>query len=85
MPQFSIRGVIPPIVTPFTPGAESIDGDALQAHADWLFEKGVHGLMPCGTTGEGPLLTVSERKEVLDIVVEAVDGVLCCELGTLSL
>ena len=74
MTQFRIRGVIPPIVTPFTPGAESIDGDALQAHADWLIEKGVHGLMPCGTTGEGPLLTAAERKEVLDMVAEAADG-----------
>ena len=74
MTELKIRGVIPPIVTPFTPGAESIDRDALQAHSDWLIEKGVHGLMPCGTTGEGPLLTVSERKEVLDIVVEVADG-----------
>ena len=74
MKPFSIRGVIPPVVTPFTPGSERIDGDALQAHVNWLIEKGVHGLMPCGTTGEGPLLSLSERKEVLTLVLEATGG-----------
>jgi len=69
--SFVIRGVIPPLVTPLTDGGKDIDEDALQAHVTWLIEKGVRGVMPCGTTGEGPLLATSERKRVLEVVSEA--------------
>jgi len=39
---------------------------------EWLIEKGIHGMMPCGTTGEGPLLTVLERKHVVEVVTTTV-------------
>jgi dihydrodipicolinate synthase/N-acetylneuraminate lyase len=74
MTQFHIRGVIPPLVTPYTGDSGAIDGETLQRHVDWLIGKGVHGLMPCGTTGEGPLLTSAERNQVLDLVLGAADG-----------
>ena len=69
-----LRGVIPPIFTPFTYGGEAVDSDALGAHAGWLLEKGVHGLMPCGTTGEGPLLSSEERMQVLGVVLDVAAG-----------
>ena len=40
--------------------------DALRAHAEWLIEVGVDGLLAAGTTGEGPLLS---DEEVLRAVV----------------
>ncbi len=70
----SLRGVIPPIFTPFTPGGDQVDFDALATHADWLLERGIHGLMPCGTTGEGPLLSTEERVQVLGAVLDAAGG-----------
>ncbi len=70
MDSFAIRGVIPPIFTPFTKGGERVDEGALRAHVHWLIEKGVHGLMPCGTTGECALLSGAERRRVLEVVVE---------------
>jgi dihydrodipicolinate synthase/N-acetylneuraminate lyase len=70
--SFSVTGVIPPLLTPFADSGTRVDEGALRAHAHWLVDKGVHGLMPCGTTGEGPLLTVPERKRVVEVVVEAV-------------
>ena len=69
-----LRGVIPPIFTPFTSGGVQVDFDALATHAGWLLERGVHGLMPCGTTGEGPLLSTKERSQVLAVVLDAVAG-----------
>ncbi len=69
----TIRGVIPALLTPLADSG-SIDENALCAHVEWLIEKGVHGLMPCGTTGEGPLLTMPERKHVVRIVTATVDG-----------
>jgi 4-hydroxy-tetrahydrodipicolinate synthase len=50
-----------------------MDAAALRLHVDWLISKGIDGLMPCGTTGEGPLLDASERKCVLETVVEIVN------------
>jgi dihydrodipicolinate synthase/N-acetylneuraminate lyase len=69
-----LRGVIPPIFTPFTTGGTKIDLDALVTHADWLLSRGVHGLMPCGTTGEGPLLSGEERMQVTAAVIEVASG-----------
>ena len=68
---FAIRGVVPPLFTPFTDHDNQVDEDALRAHVRWLIDRGVHGLMPCGTTGEGALLTAAERKRVAEVVVEA--------------
>jgi dihydrodipicolinate synthase/N-acetylneuraminate lyase len=72
--SFTARGLIVPLLTPMTPDGEEIDTDALAAHVRWLVQMGVHGLMPCGTTGEGPLLTEAERREILETVLEAAGG-----------
>jgi dihydrodipicolinate synthase/N-acetylneuraminate lyase len=56
--------VVVALLTPFRPSGEP-DEAALTAHVEQLVEAGVDGLMPCGTTGEGPLL---EPDEVLRIV-----------------
>ncbi len=71
---FQIRGVIVPLVTPFKTGGDEIDESAMSALCDWLIAKGVHGLMPCGTTGEGPLLSTDERKRLLEVVLAAAKG-----------
>jgi 4-hydroxy-tetrahydrodipicolinate synthase len=71
--SFTIRGVIPPLLTPFTGRGETVDEAALRTHVNWLVDQGVHGVMPCGTTGEGPLLTMAERKRVVEVVVASVN------------
>lgn len=72
--SFKIRGVIVPLVTPFKSGGDEIDESAMASLCDWLIDKGVHGLMPCGTTGEGPLLSTAERKRLLEVVLTATHG-----------
>ena len=67
---FRVRGVVVPLLTPMTSDGEKVDEGALQNHVDWLIAKGVHGVMPGGTTGEGPLLTIEERKRILEVVIE---------------
>ena len=39
---------------------------------DFLIDKGVAGIYPLGSTGEGPLFTTDERKAVAAATVEAV-------------
>jgi len=68
-----IRGVIVPLVTPFDEKG-AIDNTATQNLVDFLIERGVHGLFPGGTTGEGPLLTTQERRALAEAVVQAAAG-----------
>lgn len=71
--NLDIKGVIVPIITPFD-SQGYIDGAATKKLVNYLIERGVKGLYPAGTTGEGTLLTFSERCLLAEIVVEAADG-----------
>lgn len=66
-------GIIPAILTPLNHQREP-DLELLKNLINFLIEKGVHGLYPCGTTGEGPLLTTEERKKVAETTVNEVGG-----------
>ena len=70
--KFKIEGVLPALLTPFTKGGVRVDFEGAAALAVRLAGQGVHGLFVAGTTGEGLLLTKSERKHLLEAVVQAV-------------
>ncbi|MZP30067.1 4-hydroxy-tetrahydrodipicolinate synthase [Heliobacterium undosum] len=65
-----VRGVIPAVLTPLKDN-QSIDFHRLGEYVDWLIKKGVHGLFPMGTNGEGVLFSTDERKEAAETVVGA--------------
>jgi len=65
-------GVIPPILTPFSTDG-TVDLAALRRVVDFVVPH-VHGLYPIGTYGSGPLMTVDERKHVLEVILEQVNG-----------
>lgn len=65
---FSLHGVIVPLVTPFD-DHNQVDHTRLRNVVDFVISKGVHAVMVAGTTGEGPLLSNNERKQVLETVV----------------
>ena len=67
------RGILVPTLTPVAPGG-GVDLDALRSQADWLVGRGVHGLYPCGSTGEGVRLTAAERRSVVAATCEAAAG-----------
>ncbi|MBP1995630.1 dihydrodipicolinate synthase family protein [Paenibacillus eucommiae] len=69
----TIKGVYVPILTPFKENG-SINESALEQHVEFLISKGIHGLFPLGTTGEGMLLSREERKQVADQVVKFTNG-----------
>ncbi|NLA59346.1 MAG: 4-hydroxy-tetrahydrodipicolinate synthase [Firmicutes bacterium] len=68
-----LKGIVVPIVTPFDDSGR-VDIEALQNLCEYLIENGVHGIYPCGTTGEAVLLTMEERKTVAEVVVREVNG-----------
>lgn len=71
--QTAIEGILPPMVTPFTP-SEEIDEAALREEVDLLIESGVHGLTVCGSTGEGHTLSIEEACRVSRIAIEQARG-----------
>lgn len=66
------RGVFTALVTPFKNGA--VDEAAFQRLAERQIEAGVHGLVPVGTTGEVPTLTVAEQHRLITLCVEVAAG-----------
>ncbi|MER3500123.1 MAG: hypothetical protein IMHGJWDQ_001987 [Candidatus Fervidibacter sp.] len=68
-----LRGIIPPMVTPFDERDE-VDEGGLRAVARFLLNAGVHGLAVCGSTGEGHTLTPDETRRVTEVVTEEVNG-----------
>ena len=70
---FSIKGVICPMVTPFDE-ENRIDFGSARRVVDFLVSKGIAALMVAGTTGEGVLLSLAERKALCEVVVEQVRG-----------
>lgn len=76
-----IKGIIPAIITPMHED-ESINEQELRNQVNRQVEAGVHGIFPFGTNGEGYILSESEKRRVLEIVVEAVAGRVPVYAGT---
>lgn len=68
-----IKGVIVPLLTPFDRQG-ALDHTALARLVEFLIARGVRGLFPGGTTGEGPLLSLDERRALAETVVRAAGG-----------
>jgi 4-hydroxy-tetrahydrodipicolinate synthase len=69
-PRF--KGSMTALVTPFRNGA--VDEAAFRALVDWQIESGTHGLVPVGTTGEGPTLSHDEHRRVVDMCIAEARG-----------
>ncbi len=69
----SIAGLICPMVTPFDADGR-VDAAGVRRLVDFLLAKGVDVLFACGTTGEGMLLGVEERKELCRTVIAHAAG-----------
>ena len=72
MPK-EMRGIIVPVVTPFHAN-EDIDEEALRRIVNYLIDNGVHGIFPVGGQSEFFALTADEKKRVIDVIVEEVNG-----------
>lgn len=64
MSNFVPKGIIPPIVTPFTDEGK-VDYAKLREMVEFLIRNGVHGLFPMGTTGEFYAVDDEEYREIL--------------------
>ncbi len=72
MSEIKLRGVLTALVTPFKNGAFDEESYALLARRQ--LDGGVHGLVPCGTTGETPALEHEEWEAAIRIAVREAGG-----------
>src|SRR5437773_1993284 len=69
-----LRGALAAALTPLRDAGEALDEAAIGPYVDFLAEGGVDGLLALGTTGEGFLLPVEQRRRAAQLFVEAADG-----------
>ncbi len=70
MKQF--EGALTALVTPMLNG--EIDEKGLVDLIEFQIGSGIHGLVPCGTTGESATLSFEEHKRVIELTVKTVKG-----------
>jgi len=64
----SFHGILPAVVTPFDDG-ERFSPGVFERLLERLYTQGIHGVYVCGSTGEGLLQSVAQRKEVAEAAV----------------
>lgn len=79
----SLRGIIPPVCTPFTE-EHTIDVPSLERLIDFQLDAGVHGLFMLGSTSETATLTYSQRVTVLETAIARVNGRVPIMAGTMD-
>lgn len=65
-----LKGAITAIVTPFKNG--QLDEEAYRELIEFQIKGGIHGIVPCGTTGESATLSHAEHKRVVETCIHQV-------------
>ena len=72
MSMKDFKGAMPALITPFDTDG-NIDVAKFHTFLDWLVPQ-VSGLYVVGSYGSGPIMSVDQRKQVIDVVAERVNG-----------
>lgn len=77
------KGILPAIITPFQENLQrELDIEGLRSNIAFLLEEGVHGIVPCGSTGESATLSFEEHERVISETIDAVNGKVPVVAGT---
>ncbi|WP_372573409.1 dihydrodipicolinate synthase family protein [Ruegeria jejuensis] len=80
-PLFQFQGIYTPVVTPYHQDG-SVNWEALADVIEFLIEKGVHGMITGGSTGENYAQTVPERLELARFTKDRIAGRVPLVVGT---
>lgn len=64
------QGVMVAMVTPFKNGGREVDEEKIEELVEFQIRNNTSALVPCGTTGESPTLSLGEHERVVEVVVE---------------
>jgi dihydrodipicolinate synthase/N-acetylneuraminate lyase len=70
----TLRGAVAAALTPLRDDGAALDEEAFEPYCDFLAAGGLDGILALGTTGEGLLLSVPERKRVVELYLEHAAG-----------
>ena len=73
-------GAMTALITPFRNG--EVDVEALEGLVEFQISRGIHGLVPCGTTGEATTMSEAEDRLVIETVVRVSGGRVPVVAGT---
>lgn len=80
MSRINLKGMGVALITPFK-NDESVDYDALLRLVDYQLQNGTDYLVVLGTTAETPTLTEEEKRKIVGLVVDRVNGQIPIILG----
>ena len=82
----TFQGIWPALITPFD-AENTVNSAVLRKLTAHLLTQGVDGFYLCGSTGEGVLMSVNERKYVVETVLAEVNGrvPIVVHVGTIAL
>ena len=66
-----LKGALAAAVTPLRDDGEALDEDAFGPYVEYLAAGGLDGILALGTTGEGILLRLEERRRAAELFVDA--------------
>jgi dihydrodipicolinate synthase/N-acetylneuraminate lyase len=69
----AIRGMLLPLPTVFD-GTGEVDESLMREMTQFYLDKGVHAFFLCGSYGQGPAMSVGQRKRVAEVVMEEIRG-----------
>lgn len=75
------QGVFTALITPFAENG-AVDEAAFRDFVEWQIAEGVHGIVPCGTTGESATLSHEEHQRVVELAVKTAKGRVPVVAGT---
>jgi len=80
--MFKPEGVLPALVTPFTDDARHVSEERLRSLVSYCVRMGANGVVVCGTTGEFVNMSLDEKKQAIDIVIDEVSANVPVLVGT---
>lgn len=66
------HGYMTALITPFADG--KVDEKRFQNFVQWQIDQGIHGVVPCGTTGESTTLSHEEHHRVVELCIDVAQG-----------
>jgi 4-hydroxy-tetrahydrodipicolinate synthase len=72
-------GIYLPIITPFLNG--KVDYSSYEKMVEHYIEKGIHGIIPLGTTGESPTVSHTEYHNIVKTIIDLAGGRIPVFLG----
>src|SRR4029453_18727361 len=69
-----LQGTVAAAITPLRDGGSALDEEAFAPYVDFMVQGGLDGMLALGTTGEGILLSIEERKRAAETFIRAADG-----------